>query len=49
MEQNVRKKLNQTREMKLNKLQANKRKLQEIRLHLTLTSKLTSKIYQYHN
>ena len=34
---------------KIEKLRANKRKLQEIRLHIPLISKLTSTICQYHH
>ena len=41
-------KLNRTGEIKLNKLKANKRKSQEIRLHISFISNLTSRIYQYY-
>ena len=47
-EPNARIVFEKTRAIKLNKLRANKKKLQEIRLHISLISKLTSKIYQHH-
>ena len=43
-----RKKLSKPREIKLKKLQANKKKLQEIQLHIFPISKLTLKIFQNH-
>ena len=49
IEQTRVKQLKKTQAIKLNKLQANKSKLEEIILHILIISMLASKMYQHHH